>query len=364
MPNNPTEATALDINAVTQTASVRTIKTSEALSVASLDTAQTFGTLQSFSAGLSASGATFSGNISAPNIVNSFNGSTGAVVFSSYVTSFNGLTGAVTGVTAGGANTFTALNSFSAGISANGSTFGSISATTSYTFPNGQTASSIVTTMNGISGSVGAWCTNPGYTMNVAVFTYPNGVTAYNASKQNFYQPSTHYFTDASGFVPTANRLYFELFHTATPRTIKTIRYTCQNTGITGSYYITVYDADPSTGFPKTRLYSSASTVVGSGYSQNTINNSGGLVTVPAGHFYIAVTFSSTPTVYANHKAYINLPYGSTDNSSGYKTSNAVADTNGFTAGPSSFPATGVTFGLVDYTTVSYIGVALEYSMV
>ena len=250
------------------------------------------------------------------------------------------------------------------GISANGSTFGSISATTSYTFPNGQTASSIVTTMNGISGSVGAWCTNPGYTMNVAVFTYPNGVTAYNASKQNFYQPSTHYFTDVSGFVPTANRLYFELFHTATPRTIKTIRYTCLNTGITGSYYITVYDADPSTGFPKTRLYSSASTVVGSGYSQNTINNSGGLVTVPAGHFYIAVTFSSTPTVYANHKAYINLPYGSTDNSSGYKTSNAVADTNGFTAGPTSFPATGVTFALVDYTTVSYIGVALEYSMV
>ena len=63
------------------------------------------------------------GNITAPNIVTSFNGITGAVTFSSYVTSFNGITGAVTGITAGGANTFTALNSFSAGLSASGATF-------------------------------------------------------------------------------------------------------------------------------------------------------------------------------------------------------------------------------------------------
>ena len=40
----------------------------------------------------------------------------------SVVTSFNGATGAVTGITAGGANTFTALNSFNAGISAGGTT--------------------------------------------------------------------------------------------------------------------------------------------------------------------------------------------------------------------------------------------------
>ena len=42
----------------------------------------------------------------------------------------------------------------SGGISASGSTFGSISATTSYRFPNGQTASSIVTTVNGFSGGI------------------------------------------------------------------------------------------------------------------------------------------------------------------------------------------------------------------
>jgi len=86
-------------------------------------TTGSFSKLLTASSGLSASGATFSGSISAPNIVNSWNGSTGAITFANYVASFNGLTGAVTGVTAGGANIFTALNSFGAGISAAGATF-------------------------------------------------------------------------------------------------------------------------------------------------------------------------------------------------------------------------------------------------
>ena len=68
--------------------------------------ANTFTQLNTFSAGISASGATFSGNISARNIVNSF----------------NGVTGAVTGASLG-ANTFTQLNTFNAGISAAGATF-------------------------------------------------------------------------------------------------------------------------------------------------------------------------------------------------------------------------------------------------
>ena len=51
-------------------------------------------------------------------------GATGAVTITNIgVQSFNGLTGAVTGVTVGGANTFTALQSFNSGISANGGTF-------------------------------------------------------------------------------------------------------------------------------------------------------------------------------------------------------------------------------------------------
>ena len=53
----------------------------------------------------------------------SVSGATGAVTITNTgVQSFNGLTGAVTGVTVGGANTFTALNTFNAGISAAGGT--------------------------------------------------------------------------------------------------------------------------------------------------------------------------------------------------------------------------------------------------
>lgn len=56
-------------------------------------------------------------------LMGAVNGSTAATTA---VTSFNGLTGAVTGVTVGGANTFTALNTFSAGISAAGGTFSAL----------------------------------------------------------------------------------------------------------------------------------------------------------------------------------------------------------------------------------------------
>ena len=76
MPNNPTDATELDINAITQTASVRTIKTSDAMGVASSDTAQTFGTLQSFSAGISASSVAVSGRISSTEGVTFGSGTT------------------------------------------------------------------------------------------------------------------------------------------------------------------------------------------------------------------------------------------------------------------------------------------------
>ena len=74
---------------------------------ATLQSAATIYGVLNLPSGLSAAGATFTGNISAPNIV----------------TSFNSATGAVTGITAGGINTFTQLNTFSVGISANGATF-------------------------------------------------------------------------------------------------------------------------------------------------------------------------------------------------------------------------------------------------
>ena len=96
------------------------------------------------------------GAVSFVNYVASFNGNTGAVqgvsaaaagtgisisaatgaitITNTGVQTFNGLTGAVTGVTVGGANTFTALNTFNAGISAAGGvTFaGTVSSDTGY----------------------------------------------------------------------------------------------------------------------------------------------------------------------------------------------------------------------------------------
>lgn len=53
-------------------------------------------------------------------------GATGDVVFTQYVASFNGLTGEVTGVTTGTANTFGPLQNFTSGISASGITIGGI----------------------------------------------------------------------------------------------------------------------------------------------------------------------------------------------------------------------------------------------
>jgi hypothetical protein len=75
MSNNPVGASPTDINAITQIASVRIIKTSDAMGVASSDTAQTFGTLQSFSAGISAAGgATFSGSVTTSEFVSASKG--------------------------------------------------------------------------------------------------------------------------------------------------------------------------------------------------------------------------------------------------------------------------------------------------
>jgi len=82
----------------------------------------------------------------------------------SSVTSFNGLTGAVTGVTVGGANTFTALNSFNAGISASGGvTFaGTFSGATGsfsrlLTASAGISAASGVTLAGTFSGTTGSF---------------------------------------------------------------------------------------------------------------------------------------------------------------------------------------------------------------
>ena len=86
----------------------------------------------------------------------SVSGSTGAVTITNTgVQTFNGLTGAVTGVTVGGTNVFTALNSFNAGISASGATFsGNISAPNIVTSFNGSTGA--VTGLTAVGGTYGS----------------------------------------------------------------------------------------------------------------------------------------------------------------------------------------------------------------
>jgi hypothetical protein len=148
--------------------------------LAVVNAAQTFSSLQSFTAGITANnlyvtnGATFASNISAPNVVYSFNGSTGAVTYypplatssvtgvasfgnqfvvsalgavsltANYVSSVNGSTGAVTSIAVTGANTFTGLQTMTAGITAStlyvssGATFASRSS-----FTAGITASAL-----------------------------------------------------------------------------------------------------------------------------------------------------------------------------------------------------------------------------
>jgi hypothetical protein len=85
----------------------------------------------------------------------SVSGATGAVTITNTgVRTFNGATGAVTGVTVGGANTFTQLNTFSAGISASGATFsGNISAPNIVTVSTANTFTQLNTFSAGISAS-------------------------------------------------------------------------------------------------------------------------------------------------------------------------------------------------------------------
>jgi hypothetical protein len=74
------------------------------------------------------------------------------------VSSFNGLTGAVTGVTTSVANTFTALQSFSAGISASGATLGTLSNNLRIT------SNSVIASSGFTFGATGARLAFPGLT--------------------------------------------------------------------------------------------------------------------------------------------------------------------------------------------------------
>ena len=128
-----------------------------------------------------ATGATGTNGINGATGATGVTGATGPV--GDYVVSFNGLTGAVTGITVGGANTFTALNTFSAGISAANLTLTSNTITTStgltVTIPN---ATSTLVTTTGTQTLTNKTLTAPKLSTNTIVTSSLNTVTIVDAA--------------------------------------------------------------------------------------------------------------------------------------------------------------------------------------
>jgi len=226
---------------------------------------------------------------------------------------------------------------------------------------NGQTFTNLVNSVNGYTGAIGAFPGNPGLTTGYAVYTYPDGVTTYNGNKNVYYHTLIYPQLARGPRVAKANRTYFVPFTMQKSTTIKTIRANAYNNATASNAYMSIYNADLTTGFPNTRLFCSASTTFATSYNATTITNVN--TTVPAGFFYLAITFDSTPQVSAYSNNYIIPIWGAPAWSDGYQTRYCVADTSGFTA-PSVIPSSGVTFAFVDYDTNNYMSVALEYGIV
>lgn len=239
-------------------------------------------------------------------------------------------------------SSYTGLASFAGGISAAGATLtGTIAL-------NGQTFTNVVSSVNGMSGSIGVVMGPVGFTSgSYTVFTYPSGVTS-TGSKRPYYQSPFYGGRSTSTAAVVANRTYFILQSAPAGLSLTSLRFSGANTGITGNCYFSVWSTSPSTGLPDQRLYVSASTAVGSAYAFTSVTNASGLVRVPGGLFYIAASFSSTPTVYVHPNDRSPHMFGGTDYSSGYNNYLPVADTSGFTA-PTSITQSGTTFGFVDY---------------
>lgn len=205
-----------------------------------------------------------------------------------------------------------------------------------------------VTSVNGLTGAIGALIgpiavTSGSYT----VFTFPNGITA-TGSKRPYYQSPYYNGRATSTAAMVANRTYFILHNAPRGVSLTSLRLSTAGTGITGDVYLSVWSANTSNGLPNQRLYTSSASAVPTGFNFTTITNASGLVAVPAGSFYIAASFSSTPTVYV-HSSDRNIHvFGSQDYTSGYNFYLPVMDTSGFTA-PSSITQSGATFGFIDY---------------
>jgi hypothetical protein len=187
----------------------------------------------------------------------------------------------------------------------------------------------------------------------IRVITFPDGVTTQRADRGQYFLPFNVTQLDSSGLAVRGNRTYFTANTVSKTTTIQTLRFMAENTAVTGNCYFSVWSADVNTGNPDRRLYVSPSTVVGSGFAYTSVTNSAGLVTVPPGEFWIGVSFSSTPTIYASSKNQILNYWGTSDHSSGYRYYFPIVDATGFTA-PINITAAGTTFAWVEYTAATY----------
>ena len=310
------ETTSLKFN---HTFAQRTVELPDAnTTLAGLSVTQTFTAINTFTAGLSAAGGiTFNGTL--------------------------------TGVTA----TFNRLLTASGGFSAAGATFsGNISA------PN------IVNSFNGLTGAVSGLRAPAGLTVAVNVFTFPNGVTAYSTGTVPFYSSPYYGARSVGTGNMVANRTYWVLQQAPRGITLKSIRVAANSPGTTGNVHFSVWTVDSSTGLPSTRLYvSSGATANASTFNYVTVTNASGLVGVSAGPFYLAATFSTALPTFL-HSTTVGLAnYGSVNYVTGYMNYLPVLDTNGFTA-PTSTTQTGTTFGFIDYYPTSVTVPVIEWNHV
>jgi hypothetical protein len=229
----------------------------------------------------------------------------------------------------------------------------------SWSTPSGGGLTAYVSSFNGFTGSVGGWINNPGFT--TAAQTWNDSTS--NGSKTIYYLP-TYYLAQADwgSYTVAANRAYFSLYNTNKSLTIKTIRALSNNTVTTGNAYISVYSSDINTGLPSTRLYNSGSIAVGSGYSGVSVTNAGGLVTVPAGFFYISITFSSTPIMFGFNRYRIPGIFGASSYSAGPYNIMPMADYSGFTTA-AQLPISGVTLGYLENSAGTYVGPVVEFAI-
>jgi len=228
------------------------------------------------------------------------------------------------------------------GISAAGGTFNGIITL------NGQTFTNVVSSVNGLTANVSVLMAPIGITSgNYTVFTWPTGITS-TGSKRPFYQSPYYTGRASASSVMAANRTYFILHNATRDVSLTTLRLSTVNTGITGDVYFSVWSINSSNGLPNQRLYVSGALQIPSGFGYATVTNSSGLVNVSAGLFYLAASFSSTPSIYS-HNADRNIHiFGSGEYTSGYNNYLPVMQTSGFTA-PSSITQSGATFGFIDY---------------